>query len=83
MWAQLLSHVQLFAAPWTGSSVLGIFQAKTTGVDCHFLLQRTFPTQGLNSCLLHPSVLAGIFFTTESPGKPLAWKCYCAVLSHV
>ena len=26
---------------------------KSTGVDCHFLLQRTFPTQGLNPGLLH------------------------------
>ena len=26
---------------------------KNTGVGCHFLLQGIFPTQGLNSCLLH------------------------------
>ena len=26
---------------------------KNTGVDCHFLLQRIFPTQGLNPGLLH------------------------------
>ena len=31
-----------------GSSVHGI-----TGVGCHFLLQGTFPTQGLNPWLLH------------------------------
>ena len=32
------------------------FPGKNTGVGCHFLLQRIFPTQGLNShhlCLLH------------------------------
>ena len=29
MHAQLLSHVQLFLTPWTGSSVHGIFQART------------------------------------------------------
>ena len=26
---------------------------KNTGVDCHFLLQGIFPTQGSNPCLLH------------------------------
>ena len=55
----------------TGSSVHGDSPGKNTGADGHFLLQRIFPTEGLNShllCLLHfqagslPLVL---------PGKPL------------
>ena len=29
------------------------FPGKNTGVGCHFLLQQTFLTQGLTSCLLH------------------------------
>ena len=29
------------------------FPGKNTGVDCHSLLQRNFPTQGLNPGLLH------------------------------
>ena len=36
-----------------GSSVHGIFPGNSTGVDCHFLLQRIFPTQGSNLGLLH------------------------------
>ena len=36
-----------------GSAVHEIFQAKDTGVGCHFLLQRIFPTQGLNLGLRH------------------------------
>ena len=32
--------------PWDSPS-------KSTGVDCHFLLQRIFPTQGSNLGLLH------------------------------
>ena len=44
-----------------GSSVHG----KDTGVGCHFLLQRIFPTQGSNPCI------AGRFFTTEPLGKPV------------
>ena len=29
------------------------FPGKNAGVDCHFLLQEIFPTQGWNPCLLH------------------------------
>ena len=59
-----------------GSSVHGDSPGKSTGVGCHALLQRIFPTQGLNphlSCLLHwqagslpqtPPVLAGRDFTS-------------------
>ena len=36
-----------------GSSVHGIFQARTLEVGCYFLLQEIFPTQGLNPGLLH------------------------------
>ena len=35
-----------------GSSVHGIFSGKNTVAGCHFLLQRIFPTQGWNFCLL-------------------------------
>ena len=56
--AQSVSHIQLFATPWTiynpsGSSVCGIFPGKNTGVGCHVLLQEISPTQGLNPHLLH------------------------------
>ena len=54
---QLLSHVRLFCDPMgcipPGSSVHGIFPGKDTGVDCHFLFQGIFLTQGSNSHLLH------------------------------
>ena len=61
IFAQWLSHAQLFATPWTvsmdyslpGSSMHGIFLAWITGVGCHFLLQGIFPIQGSNLCLLH------------------------------
>ena len=35
---------------------------KNTGVSCHFFLQKIFPDQGLNLCLLH--------WQAEPPGKP-------------
>ena len=57
MLAQQLSHVQLFATPFTGSppgfSVHGDSPGKSTRVGCHALFQGIFPTQGLNPGLLH------------------------------
>ena len=41
------------------------FPGKNPGVGFHFLLQRIFPTQELNTSL----ALAGRFFATERPGK--------------
>ena len=46
------------------------FSGKSTGVGCHFFLQRIFPTQGL-SHISGVSCRAGRFFTTEPAGKPL------------
>ena len=50
-----------------GSSVLGILQARTKERVPIFLLQRTFPTQGLNLGLLH--LQAGSLLS-EPLGKP-------------
>ena len=55
------SH-RIFATLWTiacQASHLQNFSGKHTGVGCHFLLQRIFPTQGSNPhllCLLHCQV---------------------------
>ena len=47
-----LSHVWLFATPWTVACTRLLcpwdFLGKSTGVGCHFLLQEIFLTQGLN-----------------------------------
>ena len=56
MHAQSLSHVQLFATHGMQPTRLLCpcnSPGKTTGVSCHFLLQRIFPTQGLNLGLSH------------------------------
>ena len=47
--AQLLSPARLFGTPWIATH-------QDTGVNCHFLLQGIFQTQGSNPqllCLLH------------------------------
>ena len=46
------------------------FPGKSSGVGCHCLLQRIFPTQGSNLHLLHWRQI----LTTESPGKPRAFQ---------
>ena len=51
-----LSHVQLFATPWTEPARLPCTwdsPGKNTGVSCHFLLQGIFLTQRSNLCLQH------------------------------
>ena len=49
---------------------------KNTGVDCHFLLQEIFPTQGSNLGLLN---CRRIFYHLSQPGKP---KVDCAHSTH-
>ena len=74
-----LSHVQLLRphglqpamllCPWDSPD-------KNTGVGCHSLLQRIFPTQGSNqhlSGLLHWQVGS---LPLAPPGKPLGFICY-------
>ena len=55
-----------FVTPWTVARQTPLSLGKNTGVGCHFLLQRIFPTQGSDG-----------FFTTESPGKP---HCYDTIV---
>ena len=54
---KLFSCVRLFVTPWTivyqASLSMGFFQAKSTGVGCHFLLQWIFLNEGSNPGLLH------------------------------
>ena len=70
--AQLLSGVQLFVAPpWTVAHQPPLcpwdFPGKNTRVDCRFLLQGIFPTQGPNP---HLSSLLHWQMDTLPPGKP-------------
>ena len=69
----MLSHVQLFATPWTLAFQAPLpmkFFSKNTGVGCHFILQGIFPAQGLNLCLLHPLHWQAGSLPLAPPGKP-------------
>ena len=59
-----------------GFSVHGDSPGKNTGVGCHALLQRIFPTQGLNLsllCLLHWQVGSS---SLAPPGAHPIWHCF-------
>ena len=64
-----LSLAQLLATPWTAACQASLwdFPGKNTGVGCHFLLQGSFPTQGLNLGLLHHRQ---ILYWLNYQGKP-------------
>ena len=74
MWLVLmLSHVRLSATPWSAAHQaplsMGTLQARS-GVDCHFLLQGIFPTQGSNLCLLWLLHWQADSLALAPPGKP-------------
>ena len=55
--SQSLNCIRLFVTPWTIQPTSYLYPwnspGKNTGEDSHSLLQRIFPTQGLNPGLLH------------------------------
>ena len=76
----MLSHVQLFdapgsATPWTAARQAPLFmgfpRGENTGVGCHFLFQGDLPNPGIESFSPESLAMAGGFFTTEPPGKPI------------
>ena len=66
----VLSHVWLFATPWTVACQAPLsmeFPGKNAGVGCQFLLQEIFLTQGLNPCLLHCRQILYCWAIREAP----------------
>ena len=68
--ACMLSHVQLFATPWTVACPAPLSMGFPRQEYCSGL---PFPSLGLLDPEIEPTspALAGRFFTTEPPGKPL------------
>ena len=72
----LFSHVQLFVTLCTIAyqTPLSISSpGKNTGVGCHALLQRIFPTQGLNLCPLRLLHWQAGSLPLAPPGKPTSY----------
>ena len=65
------SRVQLFVTLWTVALQTPLSMGFSRGVGCHVLLQRIFPTQGLNLGLSLSVVSAGGFFTTSATWEAL------------
>ena len=70
----VLSHVWLFATPWTAAS-RGDSPGKNTGMGCHAFLQEIFPTKGSNSDLPH---CRHILYHLSHQGSPriLEWVVF-------
>ena len=77
------SCVQLFATPWAIACQAPLsmgFSGKNTGVGCCSLLQRIFPTQGLNPGLL--CLLQWQALTTSATWEALLWDPRAPVLQN-
>ena len=71
----MLSCVWLFSPSWTITARLFCpwdFPGKNTGADCHFPPPRDLPNPGIKLLSSVAPDLAGEFFTTEPPEKPLS-----------
>ena len=69
------SHVQLFATLWTSLWLARLlcpwdFPGKNTGVGCHALLQRIFPTEGSNMHVLSFLHCRRILYPLSHWGSP-------------
>ena len=53
---------------------------KNTGVGCYFLLQRIFPTQGWNLCLLHDRQIL-LLLSQQGSSEPLGKYYICINLN--
>ena len=72
----MLSHVQLFATPWTvvpQNPHSWNFPHKNTGVGCRFLLQGIFLTQVLNLHLCLPCISRQILYHCTTWEAPHSW----------
>ena len=79
--ASLLSHVWIFAIPWTIAHQAPLcpwyFLSKNTGVVTHSFLQEIFPTQRLNPVLLHCRL---ILYHLSHEGNPCWVLMYLCLL---
>ena len=85
MCAQLLSGVLLFVAPQIEAHQAPLpmeFSRQEYRMGCHFLLQGTFLTQGLNLSLASPSLTGG-FFTTSATWEAWSWMTWIDILNFV
>ena len=74
----VLSHVQFFATPWIVAYQAPLsmrFSRQEYWSGLSFPSPGVLPDPGIEWESLSSSALAGGFFTTEPPGKPLVENC--------
>ena len=75
----VLNCVQFFVTPWTIACQAPLsmeFSSTNTRAGCHFLLQGNLPNPRIKPWSLTPPSVAGRFFTTAPPGKPMEKRNY-------
>ena len=75
-----------FVTPWTVARQAPLsmeFSRKNTGVGCYFLLQGIFPTQELNTCLLHLLYSRQILYHRNTWEAFILWLNYYYVVLTV
>ena len=75
----MLSHMRLFATPWTVARQAPLsmgFPRQEYWSGLPFLPPEDLMDTGIKSMSPAASALAGRFFTTEPPGKPLSKYIY-------
>ena len=84
--AQSLSLVWLFATPWTvalQAPLSMVFFRKEYWIELPFPSPGDLPNPWIEPTSLASTALAGGFFTTVPPGKPLVWtKALKKICSH-
>ena len=65
-----------------GSSAHGLFPGKNTGVDCHFLFQGIFLTEGSNLYLLSLLYWQADSLSLCHLGSPKSLDCFSVLLCH-
>ena len=81
----VLSHVQLFATPWTVAhqAPLSIeFSRQEYWSRLPFSPQGDLTNPGIQPVSLASPALAGRFFTTAPPGKPVTFTTFHAKITH-
>ena len=84
-YTQLLSHVQLFATPWTAARQAPVsmeFSRQEYQIGLPFPMPGDLLDPGIQPASLMSPALADRYFTTVPPEKPKLMQCCISVISQ-
>ena len=88
VWRWKWSHLVMYDSLWPhglqSTRLIGPWDSpgKNTGMGCHFLLQRIFPTEGSNLGIPHCKQILYLLSHQGSPSIPQFTKVVCVCLSN-